>query len=70
MGNRSDFHPTQLNSILLYTCLGEEFATWTAGVFSVTKIHREINFRTNQGKRFFTLQFRFIKLSRQGKKIS
>jgi hypothetical protein len=47
MGNRSDFHPTQLNSILLYTCLGEEFATWTAGVFSVTKIHREINFRTN-----------------------
>jgi len=37
MGNRSDFHPTQLNSILLYTCLGEEFATWTAGVFQLQK---------------------------------
>ncbi len=37
MGNRPDFHPTQLNSILLYTCLGEEFATWTAGVFQLRK---------------------------------
>ena len=37
MGNRSDFHPAPLNSILLYTCLGEEFATWTAGVFQLQK---------------------------------
>ena len=57
MGNRPDFHPTQLNSILLHTYLGEEFDTWTAGIFQLRKFIGKLISEQIKIKGFFTLQF-------------